>query len=88
MQAVRLETSVYQFTDHAASRAFEYGLEHEEIIDRLLSGHFKQPGAELGHFTHYLKVGGTPVKVVTAPRFGDPEQTAIVTLLVLDADRR
>jgi hypothetical protein len=76
-----------RFTDHAAVRAFEYGLDHEDIIRALEAGHFKQPAVDVGRFIHYVKVGGTPVKIVTGPHYGDGgETTAIITVLVLEPD--
>jgi hypothetical protein len=76
------------FTDHAAARAFEYGLDHGQIIQALNGDHFKQPGVAHGSFTHFVKVGDTPVKVITGPHHTEPEKTAIITLLVLKGDAR
>jgi hypothetical protein len=77
-----------RFTDHAAARAFEYGLDHEQIIQALRGEHFKQPGVEHGSFIHYVKVGETPAKIVTGPHLTEPEKTAIITVLVLAGDAR
>ena len=43
-----MQSHEFRFTDHAAGRAFEYGLEHSHVIEALESDHFKQAAVELG----------------------------------------
>jgi hypothetical protein len=73
-----------RFTDRAAARAFECGIEHSKVLHALASGHFKQPAVEYHRFVHYVRVDGRPVKVVTAPNHVDPDTTAIIEVHRLD----
>jgi hypothetical protein len=74
------------FTDHAAARAFEYDLDHLEVVAALDGPHHRQPAQEEGRLIHFIKAGGRPVKVVTGPHYLMPEETAIITLVPLDAE--
>lgn len=86
MGAQPLTNHDIRFTDHAAARAFELGLDHFDVIAALESGHFKQAAQELGRFIHYVKVGRLPLKVVTGPLHADPSITAIITVMALDTE--
>jgi hypothetical protein len=78
---------IYRFTDYAATRMFENGLDFAAVIKALEAGHHKQPAVEIGRFVHFVKVSDRPLKVVTAPDRADPDGgQAIITVLPLDVD--
>lgn len=81
--AVSLPAIEVLFTDLAAVRAFEYGIDHEVVITALGDGHFKQHGHTQWTFVHYVKLAGRPFKVVTGRSFVNPADTVIITLIPL-----
>lgn len=79
---------VVRFTDSAATRVFELGLDHDEVLHALKFDHFKQPGYDHGRYAHFVKVGGLPLKVVTGPSLADPTATMIIHVTALELDAR
>jgi CTP:phosphocholine cytidylyltransferase-like protein len=76
----------YRFTDHAASRCFEYGVDHQAVLDALIAAHFTQKSDAVDkREIHYVKVDGLHAKVITGPSFYSADETqAIISIVPLD----
>jgi len=65
-----LEPVVFRFSDNTAAWIFANGVDMEDVVAGLIAPHFKQPVPEhfgIGRFTHYVRVHGSPYKIITAP---------------------
>ncbi len=78
-----------QFSDHGAGRAFEAGIDLQELVDALRSPHFSQGADEGGdRRVHFLKLNGIPAKILTSMKDEAPARCVIVTVVPLDTNGR
>jgi hypothetical protein len=83
------EDAEIQFSDQGAGRAFDAGIDLQDLVDALKRPHFSQSSDEgPERRVHFLKLNGIAVKIVIATNDDAPTRYLIVTVVPLDASRR
>jgi hypothetical protein len=83
------EDADVHFSDQGAGRAFDAGIDLQDLVDALKRPHFSQSSDDgPDRRVHFLKLNGIAAKIVTATKDDAPDRYVIVTVVPLDASRR